>query len=249
MLWRCWLGGRKGIQPVKTEWWGAVWGKVQICTWPSWSHCHSLSLAPGNSDGFWFYPSGSSSPRHTHTHMHMHTHTFYGPLRFCLGLPRWAGTRKVKPIWIYWSKRQWVAVALGSPRQNPESHKMVIVVVVVVFNCICRVTISAVTWQMNRKLKWRLIWVLWRVSLSMLWCVALLLLNEYFASSLLFHFTWVCVMAQQVGCQIAIKRSQVWCQFGHSYIKLYASCLHLYAHHKQYNHCALLPLTSKCLYT
>ena len=23
MLWRCWLGGRKCIQPVKTEWWGA----------------------------------------------------------------------------------------------------------------------------------------------------------------------------------------------------------------------------------
>ena len=23
VLWRCWLGGRKGIQPVKTEWWGA----------------------------------------------------------------------------------------------------------------------------------------------------------------------------------------------------------------------------------
>ena len=23
MLWRCWLGGRKGIRPVKTEWWGA----------------------------------------------------------------------------------------------------------------------------------------------------------------------------------------------------------------------------------
>jgi len=22
-LWRCWLGGRKGIQTVKTEWWGA----------------------------------------------------------------------------------------------------------------------------------------------------------------------------------------------------------------------------------
>jgi len=22
-LWRCWLGGRKGIRPVKTEWWGA----------------------------------------------------------------------------------------------------------------------------------------------------------------------------------------------------------------------------------
>ena len=23
VLWRCWLGGRKGIRPVKTEWWGA----------------------------------------------------------------------------------------------------------------------------------------------------------------------------------------------------------------------------------
>ena len=23
MLWRCWLNVRKGIRPVKTEWWGA----------------------------------------------------------------------------------------------------------------------------------------------------------------------------------------------------------------------------------
>ena len=23
VLWRCWLGGRKGIRPVKTEWWAA----------------------------------------------------------------------------------------------------------------------------------------------------------------------------------------------------------------------------------
>ena len=32
----------------KTEWWGAgvvVWSKVQTCIWPSWCHCHSLSLA------------------------------------------------------------------------------------------------------------------------------------------------------------------------------------------------------------
>ena len=49
VLWRCWLGGRKGIRPVKTEWWGA--GMV-ICLepgadlhMPSWCHCHSLSLA------------------------------------------------------------------------------------------------------------------------------------------------------------------------------------------------------------
>ena len=49
VLWRCWLGGRKGIRPVKTEWWGA--GMV-ICLersadlhMASWCHCHSLSLA------------------------------------------------------------------------------------------------------------------------------------------------------------------------------------------------------------
>jgi len=36
----------------------------------------------------------------------------------CLGLPRWARTRKVKPIWIYWSKRQGVAVASTGPYAN-----------------------------------------------------------------------------------------------------------------------------------
>ena len=30
VLWRCWLGGKKGIWPVKTEWWDA--GMV-ICLW------------------------------------------------------------------------------------------------------------------------------------------------------------------------------------------------------------------------
>jgi len=35
VLWHCWLGGRKGIRPVKKpEWWGAwlsVWSEVQVC--------------------------------------------------------------------------------------------------------------------------------------------------------------------------------------------------------------------------
>jgi len=33
-----------------------------------------------------------------HTHMHTHTHTRLTAL--CPGLPGWAGTRKVKPMWI-----------------------------------------------------------------------------------------------------------------------------------------------------
>jgi len=49
MLWCCWLGGRKGIRPVRKLSGGvlaclSVWGKVQICIWPSWCHCYSLSL-------------------------------------------------------------------------------------------------------------------------------------------------------------------------------------------------------------
>jgi len=37
-------------------WHGCVWVKMQICIWPSWCHCHSLSLAPVNPD--WFYLPG-----------------------------------------------------------------------------------------------------------------------------------------------------------------------------------------------
>ena len=50
VLWHCWLGGRKGIRPVKklsggVLAWLSVWSKVQTCIRPSWCHCHSLSLA------------------------------------------------------------------------------------------------------------------------------------------------------------------------------------------------------------
>ena len=50
VLWHCWLGGRKGIRPVKklsggVLAWLSVWSEVQTCTRPSWCHCHSLSLA------------------------------------------------------------------------------------------------------------------------------------------------------------------------------------------------------------
>jgi len=50
VLWHCWLGGRKGIRPVKKLSggmlaWLSVWSKVQTCIWSSLCHCHSLSLA------------------------------------------------------------------------------------------------------------------------------------------------------------------------------------------------------------
>ena len=50
VLWRCWLGSRKGIRPVKNLSggvlaWLSVWSELQTCIRPSWCHCHSLSLA------------------------------------------------------------------------------------------------------------------------------------------------------------------------------------------------------------
>ena len=57
VLWRCWLGGRKGIRPVKKLVWLSVWSKLQTCIWPSWCHCHSLSLASVKSRSvlpFWY---------------------------------------------------------------------------------------------------------------------------------------------------------------------------------------------------
>ena len=50
VLWRCWLGGRKGIRPVKklscgVLAWLSVWSEMQTYIWPSWCQCHSLSLA------------------------------------------------------------------------------------------------------------------------------------------------------------------------------------------------------------
>ena len=65
VLWHCWLGGRKGIQPVKklsggVLAWLSVWSEVQTCIWPSWCHCHSLSLASVNLD--WFFLSDTGSP-------------------------------------------------------------------------------------------------------------------------------------------------------------------------------------------
>ena len=63
VLWRCWLGGRKGIRPVKTEWWGA--GMVICLDQGADLHMAQLmrlplSLAPVKSRlvlPFWYRPT------------------------------------------------------------------------------------------------------------------------------------------------------------------------------------------------
>ena len=40
--------------------WLYIWSEVQICIWPSWCHCHSLSLASVKSRlvlHFWYQPT------------------------------------------------------------------------------------------------------------------------------------------------------------------------------------------------
>ena len=63
VLWRCWLGGRKGIRPVKNSdgalAWLSVWSEVQTCIQPSWCQCLSLSLASFKSR--LVLPSGTGS--------------------------------------------------------------------------------------------------------------------------------------------------------------------------------------------
>ena len=56
VLWRCWLGGRKGIWSVKklsgrVLAWLSVWSTVQTCIWPSWCHSHPLVPAHLGSPG------------------------------------------------------------------------------------------------------------------------------------------------------------------------------------------------------
>jgi len=45
--------------------WLCVWVKAQICIWPSWCHCHSLSLAVVNPDWIYLPDFSSLVPAHS----------------------------------------------------------------------------------------------------------------------------------------------------------------------------------------
>ena len=62
VLWRCWLGVRKGIRPVKNLTDEVLaWSKVQIaCIWFSWYYCHLIMSASAKYR--MVYSSGTDSP-------------------------------------------------------------------------------------------------------------------------------------------------------------------------------------------
>jgi len=58
------------------------------------------------SDSIGWYPAGSPVQMPSSLQYDPHYYTTATPVNGpCPGLPGWAGTKKVKPIWIYWSKR------------------------------------------------------------------------------------------------------------------------------------------------
>ena len=93
-----------------------------------------MSLAPLHSGLIqsWCHPSSATfHTRAASYSTHTHTQPFYCSSGICPGPPGWAGTRKVKPrrlkpIWIYWSKGKWVAVAsaglYASLHPIPDNH-------------------------------------------------------------------------------------------------------------------------------
>ena len=94
MLWCYWLGGRKGIRPVKNSGgvvaWLSVWSEMQTCIWPSWCHCHSLSLASVKSRlvlPFWYRLPGSPGQRAI-KRMCVRVCVYSVPMPWCTGCRR-----------------------------------------------------------------------------------------------------------------------------------------------------------------
>ena len=103
VLWRCWLVGTKGIRPVKklSGWvlaWLSVWCEVQTCIWPSWCHCHTLSLA---SVKFWLVL----------------------PFWYRLTLVV-AEKRAVKRVYLLWTELMMTLQRAWSRRDYPTSRKL-----------------------------------------------------------------------------------------------------------------------------
>jgi len=78
VLWRCWLGGRKGTRPVKTEWWGTG---MLICLERG-AYCPVNATATPSLAFVFYRPDALPATQSTQI-----IHIIY------------------KPMWIYWSKR------------------------------------------------------------------------------------------------------------------------------------------------
>jgi len=108
-----WAGTRTNLdftEAKESEWHWHQLGDMQICTLLQ-TDIMQICTLPQIDKHTSFPPLSFCRPDALPaTQPDTHTQSFYGSSGICLGLPRWAGTRKVKPgrvkpIWVYWSKR------------------------------------------------------------------------------------------------------------------------------------------------
>ena len=104
---------------VTAKWMGIKW-RPRDCRYRPWDNAESFWLTRPNlthlSNTVTQVKVHNFSPLHKNNNSNNNTHL----MALCLWLTGWAYARKVKPIWIYWSKRQWVAVASAGPYAYPH---------------------------------------------------------------------------------------------------------------------------------
>ena len=113
VLWQCWLEGHLACKKLSggVLAWLSVWSEVQTCIWPSWCHCHSVSLASQKSRlvlPFWYWLTWVVLEK--------------GPLNVCV-CTDWLGSlgeRAVKHVCVYADS------ANGTP------------ILLLVYRCCCR---------------------------------------------------------------------------------------------------------------
>ena len=86
------LGSFVLITLTQRIWRTAIWSNRS----GNWHNCITTYFSPHRT----MKPSAHYTHTRTHTHAHTHTHTHARLMALYPGLPRWAGTRKVKPVWI-----------------------------------------------------------------------------------------------------------------------------------------------------
>ena len=110
MLWRCWLGGRQGIRPVKTEWWGAG---VVVCLERG-ADLHTAQLMPLPLTVSCFSKTQIGSTFLVQTHLgspgQLFHHSPLGPLK----------KKKIRGPWARaqcanWSRPPWARLFFSSP--------------------------------------------------------------------------------------------------------------------------------------
>jgi len=149
--------------------WLSVWREMQtICIWSGWCRCHPIisCFFKIQINLTFLVPAYPGCPANINNNNNTRLTVLF------LGLPRWASTRKIKPIWICWSKRQWVALASAVSYANLHLTRQITMPAPHHSGCPGKEAVKWVSAEMEgeRILKigqhlvklWATVWVAWR---------------------------------------------------------------------------------------